>query len=198
MVILTGTYKWKASSSFRIRLILYQEEKFRPLSWQSRSSPRMVSLKDQLKIRFSVIQMMTNDELLPGFFLRVGANSISHFIPPSAQNGWWECIPTRDISRFGWVLSFWHNQHELKKSEILLGGATSSVFFFFLFPSKWLKMGGGEAKRGREKPVRREKSERGKGQWRKNNNEDEEKQRNKTEVLVLNKDLLVAYQINRP
>lgn len=141
---------------------------------------------------------MTNDELLPGFFLRVRANSISHFIPSSAQNGWWECIPTRDISRFGWVLSFWHNQHELKKSEILLGGAMSSVVFFFLFPSKWLKIGEGEAKRGRENPVRREKSERGKGQWRKNNNEDEEKQRNKTEVLVLNKDLLVAYQINRP
>lgn len=72
------------------------------------------------------------------------------------------------------------------------------VFFFFLFPSKWLKIGEGEAKRGRENPVRREKSERGKGQWGKNNNEDEEKQRNKTEVLVLNKDLLVAYQINRP
>lgn len=53
-------------------------------------------------------------------------------------------------------------------------------------------MGGEEAKRGREKPVRREKFERGRGQCRKNNNEDEEKQRNKTEVLVLNKDLLVA------
>lgn len=167
MVILTGTYKWKASSSFRIRLILYQEEKFRLLSWQSTSSPRMVSLKDQLKIRFSVIQMMTNDELLPGFFLRVGANSISHFIPSSAQNGWWECIPTRDISRFGWVLSFWHNQHELKKSEILLGGATSSVFFFFLVSIQMAQDGRRRGKKREGKTSKERKIWKGKGAMKK-------------------------------
>lgn len=56
------------------------------------------------------------------------------------------------------------------------------------------------AQDGRSRGKKRE-GKTSKGQWRKNNNEyeDEEKQRNKTEVLlVLNKDLLVAYKINRP
>ena len=135
-----------------------------PFSWHSRVSQTGLLRRSTQESGslYVTAHLKINGKLQPGFSFRVRANTTSHFIPTLAQKGRWERIPTQDISTFGWVLSFWHNQHELNKSEILLGGAVSSVFFFFfLFPYKWLQIGKGEQKR--EKPARKEKVERGEG-----------------------------------
>lgn len=142
-----------------------------PFSWHSRVSQTGLLRRSTQESGslYVTAHLKINGKLQPGFSFRVRANTTSHFIPTLAQKGRWERIPTQDISTFGWVLSFWHNQHELNKSEILLGGAVSSVFFFFFLIS--IQMAPDRKRRAKKRKTSKER-EGWKGRGEKNKNEE--------------------------
>lgn len=162
-----------------------------PFSWHSRVSQTGLLRRSTQESGslYVTAHLKINGKLQPGFSFRVRANTTSHFIPTLAQKGRWERIPTQDISTFGWVLSFWHNQHELNKSEILLGGAVSSVFFFF----SYFHPNGSRS----EKESKKEKNQQGKRRL-KGERGKEQKWGEKPKTKVLDKDLLVVHPPSRP